>query len=448
VFVAVNATPGVAFTAMPKGPRNLAIAFGVETLTHYGGVYLLHRFLSRIGFKNAVAMDVRWVQRNNRYSVGEMLLALLYPMILGLERIETTQLLRQNGVFQYLTGLHAYPNPSTLRRFLLRVAPTALPQLRALHDRFLGRMTTRPRPPSRLIFDVDSTVLVLYGKQEHATIGYNPFKRGRPSYHPLLCFEGRSKDFWHGELRPGDAHTASGTLALLTACFAKMPAGVRLVIVRADKGFYDHKLVEWLETQRARFVIVARLTAPIKRKLPHLRYVNASRGVEAAEFRYQPTRWPCPYRFVVIRRPQPEEPTEQLTLFKLGKYHYQVLVTNLPLRPLNLWRFYNDRAGVELLIKQLKGDYELGSIPTRHFFANETYLLLLLLAYNLVNWFKRLCLPPDCQNATLQTLRHKILLMPAQLRRTHNRPRLAMPASGPREAAWKYALHRINTLKP
>lgn len=433
---------------MPKGPRNLAIAFGAETLTHYGGVYLLHRFLSRIGFKNAVAMDVRLVQRNHRYSVGEMLLALLYPMILGLERIETTQLLRQNGVFQYLTGLHAYPNPSTLRRFLLRVAPSALPQLRTLHDRFLVRMTTRRHPPSRLIFDVDSTVLVLYGKQENAKIGYNPIKRGRPSYHPLLCFEGQSKDFWHGELRPGDAHTASGTRALLAACFAKIPAGVRLTIVRADKGFYDHKLVEWLEARRARFVIVARLTAPIKRKLSHLRYISPSRDVEVAEFRYQPTGWPHPARFVVIRQPQPEEPTDQLTLFKLGKYHYQVLVTNLPLQPLNLWRFYNDRAGVELLIKQLKRDYALGSIPTRHFFANETYFHLLLLAYNLMNWFKRLCLPPEFQRATLQSIRQRILLMPAQLCRTHNRPRLAMPASGPRETAWSYALHQIKRLKP
>jgi hypothetical protein len=27
-----------------------------------------------------------------------------------------------------------------------------------------------------------------------------------------------------------------------------------------------------------------------------------------------------------MRRPQPEEPTEQLTLFKTGRYHYQVLV--------------------------------------------------------------------------------------------------------------------------
>lgn len=90
-----------------------------------------------------------------------MLLALLYPMILGLERIETTQLLQQNGAFQYLTGLPRYPDATTLRRFLLRVAPTALLHLRLLHDRFLKRTTASPHAPSRLIFDVDSTVLVV-----------------------------------------------------------------------------------------------------------------------------------------------------------------------------------------------------------------------------------------------------------------------------------------------
>lgn len=432
---------------MPKGPRKLSITFGNESLTHYGGVYLLHRFLTRIGFKSAVAMDVRLIQRNNRYTVGELLLAILYPMILGLERIETTYLLQPNGVFRYLSGLSAYPDPTTLRRFLLRMAPQALAKLRRLHDQFLVKMILKPHPPSRLIFDVDSTVLVVYGKQEEARVGYNPIKHGRPSYHPLLCFEGQTKDFWHGELRPGDVHTSSGVLDLLKACFAKIPAGVRYVIIRADKGFYDHKTIEWLEERKAHFVIVAKLTRPIKRKLAHLHYTHVSPGMEAAEFRYQPTRWQYPYRFVVIRRPQPEEPNEQLTLFKLGKYHYQVLVTNLDLQPLNLWRFYNGRAGIERIIRELKGDYPLGKIPTRHFFANEAYFHLLLLAYNLVNWFKRLCLPEKFQTTTLQTLRNRILLMPAQLLRAGNRPRLAMPTSGPREVAWRYALHKIEKLK-
>jgi hypothetical protein len=432
---------------MARGPRKLTISFGAQNLTHYGGVYLLHRFLSQIGFKRAVAKELSVSQRNHRYSVGEMLLALLYPMMLGLERLETTQLLRQNGVFQYLTGLPSYPEATSLRRFLLRAAPKILPRLRALHDRFLKGMGAPSHRASRLIFDVDSTVLVLYGNQEKARIGYNPVKRGRPSYHPLLCFEGITKDYWHGELRAGDAHTASGARELLAACFAKRTDSRQRILVRADKGFYDGALIRWLEAQRAHFVIVARLTAPIKRTLSGLRYRRVSRGVEAAEFRYQPHGWARPHRFVVIRRPQPEEPSAQLTLFKLGRYHYQVFVTNLALQPLNLWRFYNDRAGIELIIRSLKGDYALGAIPTRHFFANETHFHLLLLAYNLINWFKRLCLPPELQRATLQTLRRQILLMPAQLAHTDNRPRLLLPANGPREAAWRYALKRINRLK-
>jgi hypothetical protein len=424
----------------------LVVSFNTKALTHYGGVYLLHRFLTRIGFKNAVASEMRLAQRNNRYTVGQLVLAVLYPMMLGLERLETTRLLRENGVFQYLTGLPTYPDPTTLRRFLLRAAPTAVPALRRMHDRLLQRMTRHGQVPRRLIFDLDSTVLVVYGQQENARVGYSPKRHGARSYHPLLCFEGQSRDFWHGELRPGDVHTARGTRELLTACRAKVPAGVRRVIVRADKGFFDRKLMEWIAAQRWDFVIVAPLTPAIKRRLGQLRYRRVSRGVEAATFYHRRTRRPWPYRFVVIRRPQPEEPSAQLTLFKLGRYYYQVLVSNLRLQPLQLWRFYNERAGIELLIRQLKGDYALGSIPSRHFFANEAYFHLLLLAYNLINWFKRLCLPPELQAVTLQTLRHRILLMPALLQRSGNRPRLALPVSGRHEAAWHHALRAVERI--
>ncbi len=165
----------------------------------------------------------------------------------GLGRIETSHLLKQNGVFQYLTGLPTYPNPTTLRRFLLRMAPLALPKLRKLHDRFLLSMILKPKSPIKVIFDLDSTVLSLYGKQEMARIGYNPKKWGRPSYHPLLCFNGITKDFWHGELRPGDTHTATGTVQLLKASFTKLPPSVKSVIIRADKGFYDHETIEYID---------------------------------------------------------------------------------------------------------------------------------------------------------------------------------------------------------
>lgn len=82
------------------------------------------------------------------------------------------------------------------------------------------------------------------------------------------------------------------------------------------------------------------------------------------------------------------------------------------LNPLNTWKFYNKRAGIELIIKELKDDYPLGKIPTKYFAANEAYFHILLFSYNLINWFKRLCLPSQFQNLTLRTLRTRFLLIP------------------------------------
>lgn len=432
---------------MKRSPKNIQISFTGKNLTHFGGLYFLQRFIQKLNLRYLLSHYIRFPQRNNRYSIAEEILAIIYPVILGLGRIETFHLLKHNGVFQYLTGLPAYPNPTTLRRFLLRMAPLALTKLRKLHDKLLLVMVLKPKPPSRVIFDLDSTVLVLYGKQEMARIGYNPIKRGRPSYHPLLCFNGITKDCWHGELRPGDTHTSTGILQLLDVSFSKLPSSVKAVIIRADKGFYDHKTIEYLESKKALFAIVAKVTRPLKEKLTTLSYREYSSGIETAEFLYQPRNWKKEYRFIVIRRPLPEDPSEQLSLFSIGKYSYQVIVTNMSLIPLNTWKFYNGRASVELIVKELKEDYPLAKIPTKHFRANEAYFHLLLFAYNLINWFKRLCLPKEFQNITLKTLRIQLLFVPGELVRTDNKPALKFPSNFWYKDTIGYASKQIEKLK-
>jgi hypothetical protein len=430
-----------------RAPHRVTISFSGDTLTHFGGIYLLQSFFKKLALRKQLHHDLQFRQRNNRYTIAEEMLALIYPISLGLGRIEASHLLKHNGVFQYLTGLPTYPNPTTLRRFLLRLAPLALHKLRKLHDRLLLAMILKPSPPTRVIFDLDSTVLILYGKQEMARIGYNPKKWGRPSYHPLLCFNGITKDFWHGELRPGDTHTATGTVELLKASFAKIPPSVKIVALRADKGFYDHETIEYLESKKAFFVIVAKLTAPVKREISSLSYQVYPSGMETAEFMYQPTRWKKEYRFVVVRRLIPEDLTEQLSLFSMGKYSYQVLVTNMKLTPRNTWKFYNGRAAVELIIKELKGDYSLGKIPTKHFAANEAYFHTLLFSYNLINWFKRLCLPVEFHNMTLNILRRRLLLIPGVLLRPDNRPTLKLPSNFLYKDAFEYAIRMIDKLR-
>ena len=413
-------------------------------LTQFGGVALIEQFFHRIQLQGALWRHVRFAQRNNRYSISESLKALLYPLVLGLGRIETTEPLRSNGVFHYLADLPGYPEATSLRRFLERFARAGRKALLRLHDRWRTAMLGRP---ARAIFDLDSTVLTVYGHQERAEVGYNPKKRGRRSYLPLLCFEGNTQDCWEGSYHPGDTHVSTITIPLLERAFAKLPEPIREVRVRADGAFFDHKILEFIEGKGAFYAIVARLTHPLKNRLSGLRYRRVSSGVWAAEFRYCPHGWPGPRRFVVIRRPVPEEPSAQLHLFQMGGYSYQLLVTNLSLTPLHLWRFYNQRARAELIIRELKDGYALGKIPTKDFEANEAFFQIVLLAYNLLNWFKRLCAPAHLQRATLQRLRQRLFVVPSQLVRPDGIPTLRIAPSYPYVADFLETLRRIRRLR-
>jgi len=430
---------------MAYGPRRLRIAFTGKHLTHFGGLFLVQQFFQRLRLRQALTWAVRVPQRNTRYSTSEMILALLYPTLAGLGRIEATGILQQNGVFRYLTGLQRYPNAVTLRRFLSRFARHGLTPLLKFHDGLRQRMLASPH---HAVFDLDTTVLTVYGRQQGARVGYNPKKRGRPSCLPLLCFEGITRDLWEGSFHPGNAHPVPLAFEMLTRALAKLPPTVREVRVRADAAFFDGDLIEFLQGRRVRYAIVARLTSPLKARLGGLRFHRVAGELAVAECSYQPMKWKQPARFIVIRRPVPEEPSWQLSLFKLEGFSYQVLVTNLTLTPYRVWRFYNDRAEAELVIRELKEAYALGKIPTRDWDANVAYFHLVCLAYNLLNWFKRLCLPEPFTPASLVTIRTKLLAIPAELVRPHGVPTLKLPTSFRYRKLFDTALRRIHRLKP
>ncbi len=122
------------FGAMHRGPQNLRITADGVGLTQFAGLSLFEHFFQRIGLGDALADHTRFAQRNNRYSVSEYLQALLYPPVLGLGRIETTEPLRHNGVLHYLTGLQGYLKATSLRRLLDRFAQRRRRSLVKLHD--------------------------------------------------------------------------------------------------------------------------------------------------------------------------------------------------------------------------------------------------------------------------------------------------------------------------
>src|SRR5260370_42355534 len=149
---------------------------------------------------------VRWAVKHTLQPRGQisicppadLILALLYATVAGLRRINKTELLQYNGTFLNLLGLDRFPDQSTLRRFLQRLPIKSIRQLVGLHDRLRSQLFSVPQAPTSLIFDLDSVVLTLYGHQQGARVGYNPKKKGRRSYHPLLCFEAYRQELCHG----------------------------------------------------------------------------------------------------------------------------------------------------------------------------------------------------------------------------------------------------------
>ena len=432
---------------MRRSPRNEKIACNHAGLTHFAGAHFFHEFIRVLRLRHFLTRHLVYPRRNSDYSISQMLLALIYPVILGLDRIETASLLRSDRTFQYLTGLPSFPDPQTLRRFLLH-APTHLrEQLHRANDRLLKRFIHLPERRSRLIFDLDSTVLTVFGHQEGAAVGYNPRYRGKRSYDPLLCLEANSSFLWDVELRPGDAGTWADSEELLACCFHSTPADIREVRVRADAGFGYGPVLEMMEARPAQYAVVARMIPSLKRELKGLRYEPMNPRWEIAEFEHRPHDWSQARRCIVARR-KIEESDPEPTLFTLDRYAYRAWHTNLPLAPAGVWHFYDGRAELERHIREFREDFALRKIPTRAFAANALYLEVIRLAYNLVTAFQRTCLPADWQSLTLNKLRHRLLWLPGELTRPQNRPTLRLANSRLIETWSDKILHRVRKVEP
>jgi len=435
---------------MAKGIKNFHISFVEKAITHYGGLFLIHKFCQKLKLKQLLQSYIHFHQQHIKYYTQELILFIFYYIIAGILRVDNTRSLQFNGVFKKLLGVKTFPNPTTIRRFLHKLPPKVIHQIMKVHDLLQEKLFFIGCPQTSVIFDLDPTTIIVYGKQEKAKKGYAPKKRGRRCYSLFLCFENNHQEFWVGSLHSGNIHPVTLAKNILKDCITKLPKGVKRIRARTDACFFDHKFIEPLDEDGIGYTIEAPVTKPMRAIVQGLEYQHYKKDWEVAEFIYQPTDWKKPHRFVVQRRPLPEDPeeTSQLSLFEMKGYGYRIVVTNLKLKPRHIWNFHNQRAkGAELNIKELKYNYPLTKIPTQSYTANIAYLQILLFAFNIVNWFKRLCLPQEFRYKTLQTIRQDLITITARLIRTGHRNELKFPVGYPHKKLFYQIMEKIENLK-
>jgi hypothetical protein len=424
---------------VPKGPRKFHFSFEKRGLTRFGGLSLFQSFCKSLGVRRFLQLSVRWPHYDYRhYHPADIFLAHVFSIVAGIGRVENTQCLIHNGLIPPLLGLNDFPHRDTLRTFLLRFGPNELRSLKGAHNKLRAKLFPRLSLLYSAIVDADTTPLITYGSQEGVARGYIAKRRHtQSSYAPIICSEGRTGLSLGMELRAGNVHATTGTCEFLSRILEKLPPSIAATRtrVRLDGAFYDKAIIEPLEQARMGYVVVARMTQPLKRRMVQARYQEFTQGWEAADFTYTPFHWKKANRFVAVRRPvalEPKEIQQRLFTFKRYTYH-RVLVTNLDLTPPAVWRFYCDRGFQELLLREFKDSYAMAKIPSRSFWANAAYMEMILWAYDLVLAFQLLCLPQEVQHWNISTLRRELWWLPAEWIRRDNRNVLILPAKYPRQ---------------
>lgn len=164
----------------------------------------------------------------------------------------------------------------------------------------------------------------------------------------------------------------------------------RRILLRMDGGFGGGESLGWLYEQGYDFVTRghSHSTADTMRTEVGLTWSKVSQCAKIAQSK-KTSLGQCPYPLRLFawcqKRPGHEEE------------HWLSVVTNRELSeeewpPRRVGVFYNERQVMEAAIKEEKGVFSSRHLPTRHKEGIALYEQLVVLAQNLVHWFRRTCL--------------------------------------------------------
>jgi hypothetical protein len=254
--------------------------------------------------------------------------------------------------------------------------------------------------PQRVVLDMDSTEIPVYGQQEQSA--YNGHFEST-CYHPLLLFN-REGDCLAAKLRPGNVHSADGWEELLLPEIERQQKLGKEVVFRADAAFAKPEIYEALEERGAKYAIRIPANDSLERDMAELLTRPMGRPshkpvVWYKGFLYQAASWKTARRVVAKVE------------FHFGELFPQVgfIVTNLGADSRAVVRFYNKRGTVEQWIKEGKQAVKMTRLSCHHFRSNEVRLWLSVLAYILGNLWRRLVLPKRIENWSLTSLQQRLV---------------------------------------
>lgn len=411
----------------------LKIEFARQDITAYGGLELVRRYLALIGLARRVRTVLASYEVGGDYRAIDMILVILVLIMVGGRRLDHLNYVCDDPLVKRFCGLLRLPRERSVSRWLKRFTHKSLMALVEINSDIVSEAIEK-QSLARLTIDVDGSVITTGATVQWAYRGFNPHHRKDPSYYPIFAHLAQTGHILRVKNRPGNIHDSKGAEAFIRELIDDV--GLRLGAIplefRMDGAFFQREIIALLERRKSRYAIKVPFMkwlglVPIIRE--RQRWYHLRNGMGYFEVSLWVAAWEKRLRVVVYRKPVHHQTKKnyQLDMFDPdnGYYEYSAVTTNLELTPPALWDFMAGRGAQEKTFAELKGQWALDVVPTRHYSANSAWQQIAILGHNLLRNFqlqtgatekpksrKRTC---GYLLHSLKTIRFKLIHQPARL---------------------------------
>jgi len=375
--------------------RKLHIGQPDARLTTVGGLVSFNAFVRDLGLHRELTRRFGHLKtgRGVVYPMGAQMQLLLDMSVAGGQRVFDLEMLAADPLFVHLAG-GSVPSIDVLYDDLRRFDGPVLEDLEDLLAHH-GAALLRARRLREVFVDLDTTVTPLFGAQEGALPGPNPHYHGRPSYHPILARIAQTGTIIGARLRPGDRGLGELDVEDVEQWLDRTRAAAgpsALITMRIDAGGDCAALLRSIDDKGAWFLVKMKQTPNLVGTVwATQRWVTVERDAlgeptrQVAEIDFEREDWPPGKWRVFAVRTNERLSGKQSCLWKDLDFSVHVFATNDHAHDADeLARRYDERAGIEPLIGELKGGFGIGKVSTDCFDANEAAFLLKVLAFNLL----------------------------------------------------------------
>jgi hypothetical protein len=386
---------------------SLKIDFQGSRVTSDGGLILVRELDERPGFGDLIRQHLTDPRcgKNTQLPLADLLRQSVYGRLAGYEDVNDAERLSEDPTFRLIGSEKIWERGAALTSRLHSFETEMLAE-----DQSFAGLTRINRElidkaeaidsPRRVVLDMDSTEIPVYGQQEQSA--YNGHFEST-CYHPLLLFN-REGDCLAGKLRPGNVHSADGWEGVLLPEIDWQQQEGKQVMFRADAAFAKPEIYEALEERGVKYAIRLPANDCLERDIAELLTRPVGRPSHKPVFRcksflYQAESWKKARRVVAKVE------------FHAGELFPRVgfIVTSLDTDSRAVVRFYNKRGTAEQWIKEGKQAVKMTRLSCHRFRSNEVRLWLSVIAYNLGNLWRRLVLPLRVGNWSLTSLQQRLV---------------------------------------